>query len=344
MAKRKIFSPISLGELNLKNRIVMAPMCMYEAKDKDGIITDFHKIHYGARALGQVGLINIEATAVEERGRITPYDLGLWNDNQAQELSVLVDLLHSFGSKVGIQLAHAGRKATEEVNLVAPSRIAYNDEYLEPKELSSSEIKEIVDKFVKAAIRAGNAGIDVIELHGAHGYLIHQFISKITNKRNDEYGGSLENRFRFLKEIVENVRKVYTGSLWVRLSLNEYHEDGTTIDEYIQICKWLKNLRVNLIDISTGGLIDVRPDNIYPGYQVKYGKIIKENVGINVSVVGLLNDPKLCQYIIENDEADLICLGRPLLANPNWLSNAADILRESEFTAINNSYERGRVI
>lgn len=345
MAKRMLFNEVVIGNLVLKNRVVMAPMCTYEVKNKDGILTDFHKVHYGSRALGGVGLINIEATAVEERGRISVYDLGLYNDIQADKLKELVDLLHKFNTKVGIQLAHAGRKATGSNDLISASSIRFNDEYDVPRALEIDEIKEIVNKFITAAKYAKEAGIDVIEIHAAHGYLLNQFLSPLVNRRNDQYGGSLENRFRFLKEVIEGIKEVYEGNLWVRISADEYHEKGNTLNDFIQICKWMKELKVDLVDVSGGGVIDVRPFKIYAGYQVERASILKKETGVKVGVVGLLNDAILDEFILENGMADVICLGRPLLYNPNWLYKAAEELKDKDgVQAYNETYERGRTI
>lgn len=342
--KNKLFSEFSIGDLKLKNRIVMAPMCTCECKNKDGLINDFHMVHYGSRAIGQVGIINIEATAIEERGKITEYDLALFNDTQANKLKDLVSMIHSFDCKVGIQLAHAGRKGYDNENLISSSEIAFSNEYGKPKALSLNEIDKIIDKFVYSATLAKNSGVDMIEIHAAHGYLINQFISKLVNTRTDEYGGNLENRFRFLKRIILGIKSVFNGSLWVRISVDEYDDNGTSMEEFLKMCQWMKELGVDVIDVSSGGVIDVKPKDIYAGYQVKKASIIKEKVGINVAVVGFLDDEKLCEYLLKNDNTDLICLGRPLLFNPHWAYKAAKNLREDEFSYYNNAYERGKNI
>ncbi|MBP2623122.1 NADH:flavin oxidoreductase/NADH oxidase [Streptococcus oricebi] len=343
--KTKLFAPLSLGSLELKNRVAMAPMCMYEVKAEDGRVTEFHKIHYGARALGGVGLITIEANAIDPNGRLSAYDLGLWNNEQAEALASLIQTLHHFGSKVGIQINHAGRKATASQDLIAPSALAYSAEYGEPRAMTTADIDELVLKFQHTAQLAAKARVDMIEIHAAHGYLLNQFISNLTNQRKDEYGGSLENRYRLLGRVVEAVQQVFQGALWVRISADEYHEEGTKLEEFIQLAKWLKADGVEVVHVSSGGLIEVKPSKIYPGYQVPLAKAIKEGANVAVSAVGLLNDPKLVDYLLQTEAADIISLGRPLLANPNWLQMAAKELRaEDELKLYNASYERGRVI
>lgn len=343
MKKRKIFEPIQLGQLQLKNRIVMSPMLTYEAPQS--MMTDFHKVHYGARAIGGVALINIEGTAISSNGRITNKDLGLWHQQQADALKELVTLIHQFDSKVGIQLNHAGRKAEVGERLIAPSRIAYNDEIGVPEALTTKEIDDIVTMYRQSAQYAAQANIDLIEIHMAHGYLLHQFISPITNQRTDDYGGSLEKRFKIVKRVINAIKEVYQGALWVRISGDEYVDNGTTIEELIQIAKWLKIEGIDLIDVSSGGLVPVVPPKIYWGYQVEKATIIKKQANIAVGVVGLLNDPKLGEFLLQTNQTDIISLGRPLLANPNWLLSASNILRATDdIKAYNNAYERGRII
>lgn len=345
MNKIKILQPVTIGKLELKNRVVMAPMCTNEARNKDGLLNCFHTVHYGARALGGVGLIQIEATAVEPDGRIAPFDLGLWNEVQAQKLQELVATLHQFDAKVSIQLGHAGRKAQGAEEVIAPSAIAFNSDYTLPAEMTKKRIDDVISKFKKSAEYAAKAGIDAIELHAAHGYLLNQFLSPLSNHRTDEYGGSLENRYRIVKEVVNAVKEVFSGSLWVRISADEFSEDGNQMRDFIQICKWLKEQGVELIDVSAGGVIDVYPEKVYAGYQVPLATAIRNGAEIPVAAVGLLNDPKLAEFAVQNEQTDLICLGRPLLNNPNWIQMAAEILGgKEEFTAYNRAYERGRTV
>lgn len=342
---KKLFSPITIGNLQLKNRITMAPMLTKEADSETNTINDFHKVHYGARAIGGVGLIMIEGTSINKEGLITEQDLGLWNNDQRDKLKELVTLVHNFGSKIGVQLSHAGRKAYDGQveNLVAPSAIAYSADFNTPRELSTEDIASIKNQFVNSAKLASEAGVDVIEIHLAHGYLLNQFLSPLTNKREDNYGGSLEKRYALIHEIITEMKKVYSGSLWARLSANEYDENGTTMDEFIQIASWLKEDGIDLIDISSGGVVPKRPDNIYPGYQVPLARQIKEKANIPVAAVGLLNDANLAEFVLESNSADLITLGRPLLSNPNWLTFAAKTLGvEKDLVVFNDAYERGK--
>lgn len=338
----KLFEPVQLGKLNIKNRIVMAPMCMYSVAKKDGELTAFHDTHYASRAIGGVGLIFLEATAVSKEGRITDQDLGLWNDEQAEKLKTLVKTIHELGSKAGIQLSHAGRKAEDAENLVAPSAIPYSEAYRTPLELSKEGIEKIIADFKAAAVRADSAQMDVIQIHAAHGYLINQFLSPVTNQRKDEYGSeTLENRFRLLKEIILEIQEVFSGSLWVRFSATDYDEESTTLEEYDQMNQWLNELSVDVVDVSTGGLLPKRPAEIYPGYQTSYARHFKQNTQLSISTVGKLGDPNLANYILESDQADVISLGRPLLRNPNWPMMAAKELGYKEFEAYNPSYGRG---
>lgn len=345
MTKTKLFETTTIGKMELKNRLVMAPMCTYEVKAKDGVAADFHKVHYGARAIGGVGLIILEANAVDVNGRISEYDLCLWNDRQAGKLKELVELLHGFGSKVGIQISHAGRKAKASQKTISASAIRFSEDYDMPAEMTKEEIHSVIAMYQKAAKYAGEAGMDMVELHAAHGYLLNQFLSPLTNQRTDEYGGSLENRYRMLKETIEAVKEVYSGPLWVRLSAEEYDDAGTPMEDFIQIAKWLKEQGVDVADVSSGGLIPKVPENLYAGYQVGLATAIREGADIPVTTVGFLDDVKLCEFILQTGQADLIALGRPLLANPNWLMSAAKTLRaEEDYTAYNAAYERGRMI
>ncbi|WP_105956708.1 oxidoreductase [Apilactobacillus quenuiae] len=340
-----LLSKANIGGLDLKNKVVMSPMCMYEVKNEDGILTPFHFSHYGMRAISQVGLIITESTAVEPDGRITKNDLGLWNDQQADKLKSLVDSIHYLGSKIGVQLNHAGRKASDADMPVAPSSFEFSSNYRTPNALTIDQIKQIVDNFGKAAKRAANADADMVEIHGAHGYLLHQFLSAVSNKRNDEYGGSLEKRYRIVREVVEAVKANYNGPIWIRLSLSDYDTTGTQneMSDWQQIGRWLESSGIDLIDASTGGLTDASPDfSVHDGYQTKFATEMKQAVKIPVSTVGLLDNPGLCEYILQNNQADLIMEGRALLRNTNWLSDAAKYLHDKNFKAFNDSYSRGQ--
>lgn len=308
-----LLSPAQVAGLSLKNRVVMPPMCMYEVKKKDGLPTNFHHAHYGARAIAGVGLIILEATAVEPDGRLSDYDLGLWTDQQGQALGQLVKEIHSFGSKVGVQLGHGGRKAKDAAVPLAPSAISFSEDYKDPSQMTLEDIQRVQEAFVSAARRAQEAGFDMIELHGAHGYLINQFLEPLANQRTDDYGGSLKNRYRFLGEILRAVKEVFTGSIWVRLSMTAYDEteQENTIKDWQTIGQWLEADGCDCLDISSGGLLDVKPNiPIYGGYQAAFTAKMKEAVKIPVTVVGLLNSPELCEYLLQNDQADLVEIGR----------------------------------
>ena len=341
-----LLSPVEMAKLSLKNRVVMAPMCTYEVKKEDGIITPFHFAHYGARAIAGTSLIILEATAVVPEGRISNNDLGLWNDEQAAELKKLVESLKYLGAKVGIQLAHAGRKAQDEAQPVAPSALAFNENFNTPMAMSLEEIKRTQTAFIEAARRSVEAGFDMMELHGAHGYLINQFLSPAINQRTDEYGGSLANRYRFAKEIIQGIREFYQGSLWIRLSLTDYVEapEQNTIEEWQQVARWLEEDNIDCIDVSTGGVLNTPVGiPVHAGYQVAYATALKEAVNIPVAAVGLLGDPGLCEYILQNHQADLVLQGRALLRNVNWLADAAEALHDKNFKVFNASYERGQI-
>jgi NADPH2 dehydrogenase len=320
----KLFSPIKVRELEMKNRIVMAPMCMYSAKE-DGEVTTFHKLHYATRAVGGVGLILTEAVAVEKRGRISCQDLGIWNDKQIDGLRELVELCKENDARIGIQLAHAGRKCgAEDEQPIAPSAIGFSNEYKTPIEMSQQDINEVIKAFQAAAERADKAGFDIIELHGAHGYLINQFLSRLTNKRSDEYGGSVENRARFLKEIVVSVREVWPKEkpLMIRFSAEEFEDKGNHPDDTAKIINLIKEDGVDLINVSAGGVVPNRP-SVYPGYQLEYANEVNYKTGLPVVGGGLIKSPLMCEEIIQNNRADMVYLGRELLRNPYWALTAA---------------------
>jgi NADPH2 dehydrogenase len=321
----KLFSPITFKGMTLKNRIVMSPMCMYSSKKQDGKLTPFHMTHYISRAVGGVGLVILEATAVEQAGRISAQDLGIWDEEQVQGYKELVEQIHVYGAKAGIQLAHAGRKAQDEEITYAPSPLSFNEKFKVPTELTTSGINRIVEAFGNGARRAQESGFDMVEIHAAHGYLINQFLSPLSNNRTDAYGGSRENRFRFLKEITEIVKNEFDGPVFVRISADEYHKDGNTMDDFVYITSKLKEMDIDLIDCSTGGVVPAKI-NVYPGYQVKHCETIKGATGIPTGAVGLITSGIQAEEILQNDRADLIFIGRSLLKNPYWAKQAADEL------------------
>ncbi|KQU59696.1 NADPH dehydrogenase [Bacillus sp. Leaf406] len=335
---RKLFQPYTIKNVELKNRIVMAPMCMYSSHNEDGKIENWHRTHYTSRAVGGAGLIIQEATAVTPQGRISPQDLGIWSDDHLDGLTELVTLMKEQGAKTGIQLAHAGRKAVLEGDILAPSAIAFNDDMKTPVAMTIEQINETVTAFIHGAERARKAGFDVIEIHGAHGYLVNEFLSPLSNRREDEYGGSAENRYRFLKEIIDGVKTVWDGPLFVRVSAKDYHEDGLDVDDYIIFSKWMKEQGVDLIDVSSGAVVPARIP-VFPGYQVKPAERIKHEADIDTGAVGLITSGLQAEEILQNERADLILLGRELLRDPYWPRTAAKELGHEITPPV--QYERG---
>ncbi|UTE74476.1 NADPH dehydrogenase NamA [Rossellomorea marisflavi] len=335
---RKLFQPYTIKNVELKNRIVMAPMCMYSSHNEDGKIENWHRTHYTSRAVGGAGLIIQEATAVTPQGRISPQDLGIWSDDHIDGLTELVTLMKEQGAKTGIQLAHAGRKAVLEGDILAPSAIAFNDDMKTPVAMTIEQINETVTAFIHGAERARKAGFDVIEIHGAHGYLVNEFLSPLSNRREDEYGGSAENRYRFLKEIIDGVKTVWDGPLFVRVSAKDYHEDGLDVDDYIIFSKWMKEQGVDLIDVSSGAVVPARIP-VFPGYQVKPAERIKHEADIDTGAVGLITSGLQAEEILQNERADLILLGRELLRDPYWPRTAAKELGHEITPPV--QYERG---
>ncbi|MFH5181482.1 NADPH dehydrogenase NamA [Paenibacillus sp. TAB 01] len=321
-----LFSPLTLNGMTLKNRIVMSPMCMYSCDDESGKVQEWHKIHYPSRAVGQVGLIIVEASAVTEQGRISAQDLGIWSDEHVPGLQELVQLVHNQGAKIGIQLAHAGRKAQLEGPIVAPSALAFNETSKTPDALTIEQIGQTIQAFVQAAQRAVQAGFDCLEIHAAHGYLINQFLSPLTNLRTDAYGGDRDRRYRFLKEVIDGIRGVWQGPLFVRISANEYHPEGNQMEDFIYFAEQMKAQGVDLIDCSSGSVVPAAID-VYPGYQVPLAETIKASADIATGAVGLITSPEQADEIIRNGRADLVFLARELLRDPYWPRHAARTLK-----------------
>lgn len=324
----KLFSKFELKGMELKNRIVMPPMCMYTAED--GMANDWHFVHYTTRAVGGVGLIIFEATGVESRGRITDRDLGLWKDEQVEGLRKIVTACQSQGAKVGVQLGHAGRKSeVMSEPSIAPSPIAFSEKYRVPVEMTKSEIKAVEIAFREAARRADQAGFDTVEIHAAHGYLISEFLSPLTNKRTDEYGGSEENRGRFLKEILQEIKTVWPEEkpIIVRVSAEDYAEGGNHDDTMANILNALKKEGIDLVNVSSGAVVNITM-KVYPGYQTKFAETIKNSTQLSVITGGLITSPLMAEEILQNDRADFIFLGRELLRNPYWPLQAAKELKE----------------
>jgi 2,4-dienoyl-CoA reductase-like NADH-dependent reductase (Old Yellow Enzyme family) len=339
-----LFEPITVRGITLRNRIGVSPMCMYSYTD--GISNEWQIIHLGARAVGGAGLIIAEATAVEPRGRISPYDVGIWSDAHIDPLARVARVVKENGAAAGIQIAHAGRKANSgrpweggkpilpDKPLgwqgVGPSPIAYSEEHTVPHELSVSEIHEIQDAFRAAAQRALTAGFEWLEIHAAHGYLIHSFYSPISNKRTDEYGGGFENRIRFLMETIRTIRTVWPDHLplAVRISGTDWVEGGWTVEESIELARSLKAEGVDLIDCSSGGGVLHAKVPVGPGYQVPISDAVRNGADILTASVGLITAPAQADEIIRNGRADLVLLGREILRDPYWPLHAAQILKQ----------------
>ncbi|WP_338448480.1 NADH:flavin oxidoreductase/NADH oxidase [Niallia oryzisoli] len=338
---KHLFSPFKLKGLEVKNRIVMPPMCQYSVEKKDGIATDWHYLHYVNRAIGGAGFIIIEMTDVEPDGRISDFDLGLWSDEQVPPLARIVEACHHYGAKVGIQIAHAGRKAEDTEEPVAPSSIPFDENSKTPRALSTDEVKEMVEKFRKAIQRAVKAGFDAIEIHGAHGYLIHQFHSPLTNKREDEYG---KDRTKFGREIIEAAKDEMQEDmpLIMRISAKEYVEGGYGINESIAFAKEYQKAGVDIFHVSSGGEGPIgaggRPGT-HAAYQVPLARDIKNALNVPVIAVGRLDDPILANSFIGNEDADLVAIGRGMLRNPHWALEAATILKKE--TSIPKQYLTG---
>lgn len=333
-----VFKPLTIRSINLKNRIVVSPMCQYSSVD--GFANDWHLVHLGSRAVGGVGLVFTEATAISAEGRITHHDLGIYKEEHLDNLKRITGFIKQQNSVAGIQLAHAGRKASHHRPwdggaalkgnenpwiTDAPSAIPYKEGEPTPHELSKEEIKKIVADFRQAAIRAKEAGFEVIELHGAHGYLLHEFLSPISNERNDEYGGSFENRIRFVLEITEAVRTVWDESLplFVRLSATDWVDGGWTIEESIELSRILKTKGVDVIDCSSGGNSPAQKIPVGPLYQTPLAERIKKEVGIMTGAVGLITTSQEANDIIAKGQADLIIMARQLLRDPYFPLHAA---------------------
>ena len=334
----KLLYPLTIKGIVLRNRIAIPPMCQYSAVD--GFANDWHLVHLGSRAIGGASLIIQEATAVSPEGRISPGDLGLYNAGHIEKLKQITTFIASQGAVAGIQLAHAGRKAGcampwkggRQLNVmeggwitVAPSAIPFYPEDSVPDELTENGIQKVIEDFGVAASRALAAGYQVVEIHAAHGYLMHQFLSPLSNRRTDQYGGSFENRIRLLLEVVEAVRNVWPDNLplFVRISATDWAEGGWNPEESVALCKRLKSSGVDLIDCSTGGLVPNVKVPVGPGFQVEFAGKIRKGAAILTSAVGLITEPKQAEAILEEGSADLILIGRESLREPYFPLKAA---------------------
>lgn len=338
-----LFSPLKIRSVRLKNRIVVSPMCQYSSED--GFANDWHLVHLGSRAVGGAGLVLSEAIAVSSAGRITPGDLGIWKDEHISMLQRITSFVTNQGVVPGIQLAHAGRKASHHSpwkgghalaaeegawQTIAPSAIPFLDSEPAPLEMTKEDIRQLVNDFSAAAVRADKAGFKIIELHAAHGYLLNEFLSPLSNKRTDEYGGSFENRIRLVIEVVEAVRKQWPVDkpLFIRISASDWVEGGWTIEDSVKLSAVLKNKGVDLVDCSSGGVSHLQKISTGPMYQVPFAEKVKKETGIMTGAVGLITTAAEAEQVLQNNQADLVLLAREFLRNPYFPLQAAKELGE----------------
>ena len=353
----KLFESITIRDLTVRNRAWVAPMCQYSAEEQDGVPTEWHLVHYGARAAGGAGLVIVEATAVAPEGRISPWDTGIWNDEQADGWAYINDFMHGQGASVGIQLAHAGRKASVYREWSGRGSVPLTDGgwqsvsatdeaftgYSAPRMLETAEVSDIVNEFITAARRSKDAGFDLIEIHAAHGYLIHQFLSPLTNHRTDIYGGELENRARFLLDIVTGIRaEVGEGMpILVRFSATDYVDGGWDEVQTSTVAAWCADAGADLFDISTGGLVTGVTIPSGPGYQVPIAEFVADRVKSPVAVVGQITTGAQAEEILQRGTVDVILIGRAELRDPMWPLRAAHELGV-EVDYWPNQYSRGK--
>lgn len=343
MKEQNIFDPFTLKGLDVKNRIMMSPMCQYSVDKKDGIATDWHYIHYVSRAIGGAGLVMVEMTDVEPDGRISNYDLGLWSEEQVPALQRIVDGIHQYGAKAAIQIAHAGRKAEDAEVPVAPSAIPFDENSKTPRELTTDEVYELIEKFRRSVRLAVKAGFDAIEIHGAHGYLIHQFHSPLTNKRTDEFGQDLT---KFGSEILKAAKEEIPDDmpLIMRISAKEYVDGGYNIQDAIELAKAYHQAGAEIFDITSGGEGQIPAMNrpgTHAAYQVPLAREIKKALNVPVIAVGRLDDPILANAVVGMEDADLVAVGRGMLRNPYWAIEAAKQLKKSTDELVPKQYEAG---
>ncbi|KAA5536847.1 NADPH dehydrogenase NamA [Taibaiella lutea] len=350
-----LFRPLSIGSLTLKNRIVVSPMCQYSSVD--GFANDWHLVHLGTRAVGGAALVFTEATAVSAEGRISPQDLGIWDDRHIEKLQQITQFIHAQDSLAGIQLAHAGRKASTlppwdgnaQISLeeggwetLAPSAIPYKTTERAPVALDKEGIQKVILDFKNAAKRAVAAGFDIIEIHAAHGYLLHQFMSPLSNQREDDYGGSFENRIKLLLEVVEAIQSELKEGmpLFVRISATDWAEGGWDIEASVKLSAVLKEKGVALMDVSTGALVTGIRIPIEPGYQVPFAAQIRKETGILTGAVGLITEAQQAEAILTEGKADLIFMAREMLRNPYFALHAAQTLNNEAHFPV--QYERAQ--
>ena len=349
----KLFESLTLRDLTFRNRIWVSPMCQYSSED--GMPTDWHFVHLGSRAVGGAGLVMMEATAVSPEGRISPHDAGIWSEAHAQAYQRIAHFLQAQGAVAAIQLAHAGRKAStarpweggKKVDVhnggwdvIGPSALAFADTYPQPRAMTNADLERVTQDFVTAAARSLEAGFQVIELHMAHGYLLHEFLSPLSNLRRDDYGGSLENRMRLPLAVAREVRAVVPDRLplFVRISATDWADGGWDLAQSIEFCRQLKNLGIDLIDVSSGGNVQRAQIPVAPNYQVPFAKEIRAQAGIATGAVGLITEPKQAEEILQNGEADAIFIAREFLRDPYFPFRAAQELNAP--ADIPNQYKR----
>jgi len=334
-----LFTPLQIRSVLLRNRIGVSPMCQYSSLD--GFATDWHLVHLGSRSVGGAGLVMTEAAAVTPDGRISPRDLGLWKDAHIDALARCVEFIHGHGATAGVQLAHAGRKAStpppweggqmlSEMDggwrpVWAPSAIPFSPESATPQALSVPQIGEIVSSFAQAAWRAREAGFRVVEIHAAHGYLLHEFLSPLSNQRADEYGGSFENRTRMVREVAVAVRQTWPNDLplFIRISATDWADGGWDVEQSVALARQLKPLGVDLVDCSSGALVPGASIPVAPGYQVPFAERIRQEADIATAAVGLIREPTQAADIIRQGQADIVLLARQMLRDPYWPQHAA---------------------
>jgi 2,4-dienoyl-CoA reductase-like NADH-dependent reductase (Old Yellow Enzyme family) len=352
-----IFRPITFRSVAARNRIMVSPMCQYSATE--GVAGDWHFQNLASRAVGGAGIVFVEMTNVEARGRITAGCMGLWNDTQRDALARIARFVKSQGAVAGIQLAHAGRKASVTRPweggkglapaqggwpIIAPSAVPFGEGHPVPREMDAATIADIVAKFAASARRAREAGFEVIELHGAHGYLISSFLSPVTNRRGDRYGGSFENRIRFLLEVIDAVRSEWPDDkpLFVRISCTDWMEGGWDLEASVRLAQALKaGGKVDLVDCSSGGVDPRQTVNVYPGYQVPFAAAVRARAGIATGALGLISSPEMAEHIIADGQADLVVMARAFLNDPYWPLHAAKVLRAK--IPWPSQYERGDI-
>lgn len=334
----ELFSPLEIRGIRFKNRIFVSPMCQYSCED--GMPGDWHLVHLGSRAVGGAALVIAEATAVSPEGRISPWDTGMWSDDHVRAFSRITRFVFEQGAVPGIQLGHAGRKASTDApwrggspipreeggwQPLAPSPLPFAEGYPMPREMTREDIEHVVESFARAARRSLQAGFKVVELHMAHGYLLHQFLSPLSNRREDEYGGSFENRVRLPLEVAEAVREIWPEELplFVRISATDWVEGGWSLEDSVKLSRRLEEIGVDLVDCSSGGVVPNAKIEVRPGYQVPFAEVVRKETGVMTGAVGLITEPEQAEEIVAGGKADAVLLARQLLRDPYWPLHAA---------------------